>query len=55
MVRFGVAVAVVEIVLDRRFEVVDAMKYSSPDALYRDAPEETPDEVDPRGRGRREV
>ncbi len=33
--------------MDRRLEVVDAMKYSAPDALYRDVPEEPLDQVDP--------
>lgn len=33
--------------MDRRFEVVYAMKYPAPDALYRDVPEETLDQVGP--------
>ncbi len=45
----------VEVLLDRRFEVVDAVERPAPDALYRDVSEESLDQVDPRGRGRREV
>jgi hypothetical protein len=55
MVRFGIVVTVVEIVLDRFFEVVYAVKNPAPNALHRDVPEETLDQVDPRGRGRCEV
>jgi hypothetical protein len=43
MVRFRVGVAVVEIVLDRRFEVVGAVKYATPDALPGNVPEEALD------------
>ena len=55
MVRFRVAIAVVEIVLDRFFEVVDAVENTTPDTFFGDVPEEPLDEVDPRGRGRCEV
>ena len=55
MVRFGVAVAVVEVLLYRCFEVVDAVENTPPDTFFGNVPEEPLDEVDPRGRGRREV
>jgi hypothetical protein len=49
VVRFGVVIALIEIVLDGFFEVVDAVEYAAPDTLYRDVPEEPLDQVDPRG------
>jgi len=55
VVSFRVAIAVVEIVLDRFFEVVDAVENTPLDTFLGYVPEEPLDHVDPRGRGRREV
>jgi hypothetical protein len=55
MVRVRVAIVVVEIVLDRRFEIIDTVKYAAPNTFLGNVPEETLNQVDPRGRGRREV
>ena len=55
MVRFGVAVAVVEVLLYRCFEVVDTVENAPPDTSFGNVPEEPLNEVDPRRRSRREV
>ena len=55
MVGLGIGVTVIEILLNGNFEVVYAPKHTATDPLLGNVPEKALYQIDPRGRGRREM